>query len=327
MTGISDSFQRPINYLRISVTDRCNLRCVYCMPQEGITLMSHYDILSYEEIFTLVKAAAELGINKVRLTGGEPLVRAGVSDLVRLISGIDTIEDISLTTNGILLARYAADLKDAGLMRVNVSLDTLKPARFRQITRCGELEETLKGIEAAEEAGLTPVKINMVVMAGVNDDEIPDFARKTINDGWNVRFIEQMPVNNDAAAASKFFSVNDMKKRLDAVGTIEPWKVNIGNGPAKYFRFPGARGTVGFITPVTEHFCVQCNRLRLTADGKLRLCLLNEDEIDLKEPLRSGASVEELKVLIQNAIAKKPESHHLAEGTNHKGRPFSQVGG
>jgi len=327
MTGLSDSFQRPINYLRISVTDRCNLRCVYCMPPEGITLMSHYEILSYEEIFTLVKAAAELGINKVRLTGGEPLVRAGVSDLVRLIAGIDTIDDISLTTNGILLARYAAELKEAGLMRVNVSLDTLKPERFRQITRCGELEDTLKGIEAAGEAGLTPVKINTVVMAGVNDDEIPDFARKTIDDGWNVRFIELMPVNGDDTAHSILFSASDMRKRIEPLGNLEPWKVEVGNGPAKYFRLPGARGTIGFITPVTEHFCYQCNRLRLTADGKLRLCLLSEDEIDLKEPLRSGASVSELKTLIQDAIAKKPKGHHLAEGTGHKGRPFSQVGG
>jgi len=327
MTGLSDSFQRPINYLRISVTDRCNLRCVYCMPPEGITQMSHYDILSYEEIYTLVKAAAELGINKVRLTGGEPLVRAGVSDLVRLIAGIETIDDISLTTNGILLAQYAAELKEAGLMRVNVSLDTLKPERFRQITRYGDLADTLKGIEAAGAVGLTPVKINMVVMAGVNDDELPDFARKTVSDGWHVRFIEHMPVNGDSSKAINLVSANEMRKRIESLGKLESSKMDVGNGPAKYFRLPGAAGTIGFITPVTEHFCYQCNRLRLTADGKLRLCLLNEDEIDLKEPLRSGASVAELKTLIENAIAKKPKSHHLAEGTSHKGRPFSQVGG
>jgi cyclic pyranopterin phosphate synthase len=297
------------------------------MPQEGISLMSHYDILSYEEIYTLVKVAAELGINKIRLTGGEPLVRAGVSDLVRLIAEIETIDDISLTTNGILLARYAADLKDAGLVRVNVSLDTLQPERFRRITRCGDLKDTLNGIEAAREAGLTPVKINMVVMAGVNDDEIPDFALKSVNDGWHVRFIEQMPVNSEATASPGFFSVSDMRKRIEPLGKLEPWKVEVGNGPARYFRLPGANGTIGFITPVTEHFCYQCNRLRLTADGKLRLCLLNEDEIDLKDPLRSGASVAELKALMENAIARKPQGHHLAEGVTHKGRPFSQVGG
>jgi cyclic pyranopterin phosphate synthase len=327
MTGISDSFQRPINYLRISVTDRCNLRCVYCMPPEGITLMPHSDILTYEEIFTLVKAAAELGIDRVRLTGGEPLVRAGLTDLIKMIAGVDTIKDIALTTNGALLAKYAADLKAAGLMRVNVSLDTLKPERFKQITRCGELEETLKGIAAAEKVGLNPVKINMVVMAGVNDDELPDFAQKTIRDGWHVRFIEHMPVNGEDSNSINLVSVKEMNKQLDFLGKMEPFKLDKGNGPAKYFRFPNANGTVGFITPVTEHFCYQCNRLRLTADGKLRLCLLREDEIDLREPLRAGASVEELKTIITKAIAAKPKGHQLADGTIHKGRPFSQVGG
>ena len=327
MTGLSDSFQRPINYLRISVTDRCNLRCVYCMPQEGITLMSHYDILSYEEIYTLVKAAAELGINKVRLTGGEPLVRAGLPELVQMLAGIETIDDISLTTNGILLAQHAAELKEAGLQRVNVSLDTLKPDRFKQITRCGNLGDTLKGIEVAGTVGLTPVKINVVVMAGVNDDELPDFAAKTVGDGWHVRFIEHMPVNGDDAKTINLVSVSDMRKRIESLGKLEPWKVDVGNGPARYFRLPGAKGTIGFITPVTEHFCYQCNRLRLTADGKLRLCLLNEDEIDLREPLRSGASVEELKNLIEKATAKKPQGHRLSEGNRHQGRPFSQVGG
>jgi cyclic pyranopterin phosphate synthase len=327
MTGLSDSFQRPINYLRISVTDRCNLRCVYCMPEAGVDLMSHYDILSYEEIYTVVKAAAELGINKVRLTGGEPLVRAGISDLVSLISSIDTIDDIALTTNGILLAQYAAELKEAGLNRVNISLDTLKPDRFRQITRCGTLEGTLEGIEAAFSADLTPVKINMVVMAGINDDELTDFAAKTVKNGWNVRFIELMPSSANELVASKLVSVSEMKKRIETMGKLEPSQVEAGNGPAKYFCLPGAKGTVGFISPVTEHFCIKCNRLRLTADGKLRPCLLNNDEIDLKEPLRSGAPIEELKKLISKAIASKPKGHHLADGSGRKVKPFSQVGG
>ena len=327
MTGISDSFQRPINYLRISVTDRCNLRCVYCMPEDGIGLMSHYDILSYEEILTIVKAAAQLGINRVRLTGGEPLVRAGVADLVEMITDIGTIKDIAMTTNGVLLAKYATELKEAGLDRVNISLDTLKPERFYEITRCGKLEDTLNGIKAAEEAGLNPVKINMVAMAGVNDDEIIDFARKTVTDGWNVRFIEQMPVSAPGKDAAKLFSVKEMKARIDPLGKMEPYKMSSGNGPAKYFKLPGASGTIGFITPVTEHFCFECNRLRLTADGKLRLCLLCEDEIDLREPLRNGASIEELKTLIAGAIARKPKGHNLGQEGNHKGRPFSQVGG
>ena len=327
MTGLSDSFQRPINYLRISVTDRCNLRCAYCMPAEGVSLMSHSDILSYEEIYTIVKTAAELGINKVRLTGGEPLVRDGLPELLRMLRGIDIIDDISLTTNGTMLAQYAAELKRAGLQRVNISLDTLKADRFESITRCGNLEDTLSGIEAAKSAGLNPVKINVVVMSGINDDELPDFAAKTINEGWHVRFIELMPLSGDEPVVSKLVSVSDMKRRLDPLGKMEPCRVSVGNGPAKYFYLPNATGTIGFITPVTEHFCYYCNRLRLTADGKLRLCLLSEEEIDLREPLRSGASSAELKSLIEEAIARKPLGHHLAGGSAHKGRPFSQVGG
>ncbi len=289
--------------------------------------MDHNDILSYEEIVTLVKAAVELGITRIRLTGGEPLVRAGLPRLVRMIAAIDGVTDLSLTTNGIFLAKYAKDLKDAGLMRVNVSLDTLKPERFRQITRCGDLENTLKGIEAAKEADLTPVKINMVLMAGMNDDEIIDFARKTIDDGWHVRFIEYMPVNGEDINVTRLFSVSEVRKRLESLGPLEPYKMDKGSGPAKYYRLPGAKGTVGFITPVTEHFCYRCNRLRLTADGKLRLCLLREDEIDLREPLRNGASIQELKDIITKATAAKPRGHLLAERNSHKGRPFSQVGG
>jgi cyclic pyranopterin phosphate synthase len=327
MTGLSDSFQRPINYLRISVTDRCNLRCIYCMPEEGVTLMSHDDILSYEEIFTLVKAAAEMGIDRVRITGGEPLVRAGVPDLVRMIAGIKTINDIAMTTNGILLSRYATELREAGLHRVNISLDTLKPERFRRITRCGELQDTLDGIATAHRAGLEPVKINMVVMAAINDDEIPDFARKTVSDGWHVRFIEHMPVTDEEPLAFRLVPVSDIRRAIETLGKLEPCQGGKGNGPAKYFRLPGAEGTIGFITPVTEHFCYRCNRLRLTADGKLRPCLLSEEEIDIKGPLRSGASVAELKSLIEKTIAAKPEGHHLAEGKKRNGRPFSQVGG
>jgi cyclic pyranopterin phosphate synthase len=244
-----------------------------------------------------------------------------------MLAGIGTIDDISLTTNGILLAQYAAELKEAGLRRVNISLDTLRPERFRRITRCGELEDTLRGIEAAHMAGLEPVKINVVVMAGVNDDELPDFARKTISDGWHVRFIEHMPVNGEEPIATRLFPVSEMRKRIESIGALEPWKVDVGNGPAKYFRLPAANGTIGFITPVTEHFCYQCNRLRLTADGKLRPCLLSEYEIDVREPLRRGASADELKNLIEKAIAGKPQSHRLAEGKKSNGRPFSQVGG
>ncbi len=325
MTGLSDSFQRPINYLRISVTDRCNFRCTYCMPPEGVCLMPRQDILSYEEIFTIVGAAADLGINKVRITGGEPLVRAGLAKLIGMLKGIDAIDDISLTTNGSLLARHAIELKRAGLRRVNVSLDTLHPSRFSQISRGGNIGDVLKGIQAAKQAGLNPVKINMVVMAGVNDDEILDFATKTINEEWHVRFIELMPFGK--GTGSQFISVSDIRRRLEPLGQLDPCAMSVGNGPAKYFRLPNARGTIGFITPVSEHFCFRCNRLRLTADGKLRLCLLSEKEIDLRQPLRSGASPAELERLIAAAVASKPLGHQLAEGQVPQGRPFSQIGG
>ena len=328
MTGLSDSFQRPINYLRISVTDRCNLHCIYCMPRDSVKLMPHGDILTYEEIYTVVRAAAELGINKVRVTGGEPMVRLGLPRLIAMLAQMESIDDISLTTNGTLLSRYAAELKSAGLRRVNVSLDTLKPKRFQFITGGdGKQDDVLEGIETARSVGLNPVKINTVVMAGINDDELVDFATKTIADEWHVRFIELMPVAGEKAGASQFVSVGEMKQRLEVLGELEPCLPSVGNGPAKYFRLPQAKGTIGFITPVSEHFCFHCNRLRLTADGKLRPCLMSEDEIDLKEPLRDGMSLPGLKKLIEEAVALKPRQHHLAEGYVPKDRPFSQVGG
>jgi cyclic pyranopterin phosphate synthase len=327
MTGLSDSFQRPINYLRISVTDRCNLRCVYCMPEAGVRLLPHGDILTYEEIYTITKAAAELGINKVRITGGEPLVRLGLPELIRMLAQIESIDDISMSTNGTLIRQYAAELKSAGLQRVNISLDTLRQNRFRSITRSGkDINDVLEGIDTAISVGLNPVKLNMVVMSGVNDDELLDFATRTIDDGWHVRFIEFMPLVSDSAAP-QLFSVSEVKKHLEPLGELEPCLPSVGNGPAKYFRLPSAKGTIGFITPVSEHFCFNCNRLRLTADGKLRLCLLCEDEIDLKEPLRNGISSDGLKQLIKEAVARKPLRHHLAEGSVPKHRPFCQVGG
>jgi cyclic pyranopterin phosphate synthase len=327
MTGLSDSFQRPINYLRISVTDRCNLRCVYCMPVDGVCPMSHEDILRYEEIDTVARAAAEMGIDKIRLTGGEPLVRAGLPDLVGMLATISTVNDISLTTNGTLLARYATELKEAGLDRVNISLDSLKPDRFRAITRSdAELSDVLEGIEAARGAGLEPVKLNTVVMPGVNDDEVLDFAQKTVNDEWHVRFIELMPLNGDIKTP-QFVAASDMKQTIEQLGELEPCLPSVGNGPAKYFRLPEAKGTIGFITPISEHFCFNCNRLRLTADGKLRPCLLSAYEVDLKGPLRRGANAEDLKKLIEEAVANKPRRHHIAEGDVPRQRPFSQVGG
>ena len=325
MTGPLDPFGRSINYLRISVTDRCNLRCIYCMPLEGVPQMSHSELLSYEEIQTVVQAAAELGINKIRLTGGEPLVRAQLPKLLPMLSQIEGIEELSLTTNGVFLKKYALELKQAGLSRVNVSLDTLKADKFRYITRLGELQAVLEGIEAAKKAGFEPVKTNTVVMRGINDDEILDFARMTYEDGWHVRFIELMPFKGVA----EFVPSIELRQRINLLGKLEPCAPVTGNGPAMYYRLPGARGTIGFISPLTEtSFCSQCNRMRLTPDGKLRPCLLREDEIDLKMPLRNGASIEELKRLILKAVASKPEHHHL-EGGNIRlaKRKMSQIGG
>lgn len=338
MTGLSDTFNRPINYLRISVTDRCNLRCIYCLPPEGIRLLPHDEVLTYEEIATIARLASELGINKLRLTGGEPLVRARLQELVAMLAGIDGIDDISLTTNGVLLKQYAAELKQAGLKRVNVSLDSLSRDKFERITRHNNLDEVLQGIEAAKACGLNPVKVNMVVMRGTNDDEVMDFARLTITEGWHVRFIELMPFATDNPPDGhsiggktnlhpQFVSANEIKERLNRLGELEPSLPITGSGPAKYFRFPQAVGTIGFIAPVSQHFCFSCNRLRLTAEGKLRPCLLSDHEIDLRQPLRSGASPQELKRVITEAIQAKPQKHELAQGRASRKRLMSQVGG
>lgn len=327
MTGLSDSFQRPIDYLRISVTDRCNLRCIYCMPEEGVDLFPRENMLSYEEIYRVARAAAELGITRIRLTGGEPLVRIGLSQLVGMLAALKGIKDVALTTNGILLARYAAELKAAGLKRVNVSLDSLRPERFQRITRGRHLEDVLEGLRVAEELSLTPVKINMVVMRGINDDEILDFARKSIHDGWNVRFIELMPFGEQGGKENNHVAVAEIRERLEALGPLEACMPAAGGGPAKYFRYPGAKGTIGFISPISEHFCTNCNRLRLTADGRLHLCLLGDAAVDLRPALRSGASLAELKEIILQAVASKPERHHLAEGIGPFGGAMAHIGG
>ncbi len=337
MTGVVDSFGRSIGYLRISVTDRCNLRCLYCMPPEGVPKIAQSEILSYEEICAVARAGAELGIRKVRLTGGEPLVRAGLPGLVRMLSQIDGIQELSLTTNGTLLKQYAPALKEAGLSRVNVSLDTLKADRFRCITCAGELSDVLEGIEATRNTGLHPVKINVVVIRGTNDDEILDFAEMTRKAEWHVRFIELMPFKGTA----EFVPSIELRHQISSMGKLEPCHDSAGpagNGPAAYYRLTGAKGTIGFISPLSEpSFCSRCNRMRLTPDGKLRPCLLREDEIDLRTPLRNNASSEALKRLIQKAVASKPERHHLEAGSNPcpkaatsrgvMNRRMSQIGG
>ncbi len=327
-----DAYNRPISYLRISVTDRCNLRCIYCMPEEGVVWRPHDEILRYEEIETIVRAAAELGISKVRLTGGEPLVRLGIVDLVRSIARIASVDDLAMTSNGVLLAQYADDLADAGLQRVNISLDTLDVARFRRITRCGDLGEVLAGIEAARQAGLKPIKINTVVIRGLNDDEVVALAAKSLRaDWWNIRFIELMPVGNgelmSASWEREIVTAHEIRSRIEsALGPLKSAGMS-GGGPARYYRLRGAKGTIGFITPISEHFCYECNRLRLTADGQLRPCLLSDQEIDLRTPLREGADRLQIRDLILQGINRKPRRHRLDEQLPPQRRAMSEIGG
>jgi cyclic pyranopterin phosphate synthase len=324
-----DDFGRAINYLRVSVTDRCNLRCVYCMPAEGIHKRDHSDILSFEEIALIVRAAAELGICKVRITGGEPLARLGLPDFVRMIATIPGIDDLSMTTNATLLARHAQALAEAGLHRVNISLDTLRPERFTQITRRGRLDDVWAGVAAAQAAGLTPIKFNVVVVRGLNDDEVCDFARKTVSNGWHVRFIELMPIGaNVDWAGDGTVPIPEVRARIEAeVGPLEPVLGPQGSGPARYYQLPGAEGTLGFISALSDHFCGTCNRLRLTADGRLRPCLLNEEEIDLRQVLRAGGGRAEMQSLLAQAIRRKPLRHRLDEALAPLGRAMSEIGG
>ncbi|HOT91440.1 MAG TPA: GTP 3',8-cyclase MoaA [Anaerolineae bacterium] len=327
---LNDTYQRSIDYLRISITDRCNLRCVYCMPEQGVQPWAHADILRYEEIERVVRAAAMLGLRKIRLTGGEPLVRLGVVELVRTLAHIPGIEAVTMTTNGMLLSRYAAPLAEAGLQRVNVSLDTLRPDRFHAITRWGNLDTVLAGIEAALAAGLTPLKINTVVMRGQNDDEVVELARRAIASGWHLRFIEWMPVGEaaqDQNWRARLVTAAEIRARIEAaLGPLEPVTV-VGAGPARTYCLPGTTATLGFISAVSEHFCGSCNRLRLTADGKLRPCLLSPEELDLRTPLRQGASEADIQALLQKAVRLKPQGHQLADHAQVAGRAMAQIGG
>lgn len=323
-----DKFERVIDYLRISLTDRCNLRCVYCMPQSGVKLFEHKEILTYEEIARVAGIATSLGVRKIRITGGEPLVRKNISYLIASLKAIQGIEDISLTTNGILLEKYARKLSAAGLNRVNVSLDTLRPDRYREITRGGDFSLVIKGINAAEEAGLSPVKINMVPIRHLNDDEISDFARMTLITSRQVRFIEFMPIGSrDILNNRGYISTDELKKTIENIGPLIPVRLR-KRGPAKYFRFDGAPGVIGFISALTHHFCEDCNRLRLTADGKLRPCLFSETEIDLKPALRKQSSDKEIERLLRLAIEIKPEGHKIEQRDDLSSlKQMSRIGG
>lgn len=324
-----DAYERPIQYLRVSVTDRCNLRCVYCMPEEGVSPLSHQDILRYEEIVRIVRVAVEMGFMHVRLTGGEPLIRKGIVNLVGELAAIPGLDDLSMTTNGILLAGYAEPLAQAGLKRVNISLDTLRPERFHQLTRWGRLEDVLEGREAALAAGLSPVKVNTVVVRGLNDDEVVDLARLTLEPDWHVRFIEVMPLGQGTHwSGNGVVPSSEIRSRIEkALGPLTPVHGEPGAGPARYYRLPQASGTLGFISPVTEHFCHACNRLRLTSDGQLLPCLLSNASIDLRTHLRAGADDDTLRAIFQQAIIAKPRGHYLAQDIVPGCRPMSQIGG
>lgn len=324
-----DTYRREINYLRVSVTDKCNLRCVYCMPEEGVKSIPHDEILRVEEFEAIVRAAALAGIKKIRLTGGEPLVHKGLEDLVRRFANIPGIDDITLTTNGLLLPSHAAPLKEAGVTRVNISLDTLKEERYREITRCGELAAAWKGIQAALDAGLHPVKLNTVVVRDFNDDEVEAMARLTLKRPLHVRFIELMPIGaTNSWTEGRFVPAEEIMDRISRrLGKLNPANMTQGDGPAKYYRLSGAEGTLGFITAMSEHFCEKCNRLRLTSSGGLRPCLYDSREVDLKTPLRRGAGTREIADLIMDAIALKPDRHHLNDGWADDKRVMSQIGG
>jgi cyclic pyranopterin phosphate synthase len=380
-----DSYNRIIDYLRISVTDRCNFRCVYCMPEAGAPIAPKAEILTFEEIERLARIAVDLGMTRIRLTGGEPLVRKDIALLVEKIGSLPGLQDLSLTTNGLLLDRHAAAFARAGLNRVNISLDTLRPERFTRIARRGSLEQVFAGIDAALDAGLHPIKLNCVVMRGWNDDEVVALARLSLEQPFDIRFIELMPINwskgddsRDTAALSAFFtntaipeqrigsnvqlfanteratfrktfrlnethgfvgqldgaqlrrafvSSQETRQRIEnALGPMEPAEV-MTNGPARSFRLPGARGTVGFISQITNDLCPRCNRLRLTADGQLRPCLMADGEVDLRTPLRAGASDAEIADLFRLTVLHKPKEHRIEDGLSPTGRNMSQIGG
>lgn len=326
---LADAFNRPITYLRVSITDKCNLRCVYCMPESGLPWLRRDELLSYEEIIEIVRAAAQVGVRAIRLTGGEPLVRRDLHRLVAGINAIDGIDDIALSTNAVLLEEQLPELLAAGLRRVNISLDTLRPDRFERIAHRPGLERVLQGIDAAIAANLHPVKLNCVVMRGENDDEIADFARLTRERRVYVRFIEVMPVRENLdVQRERYISSDEILARVAAVEHIEPVPGPAGNGPARYFAFAGAPGAVGVISPLSHEYCERCNRVRLTADGRLRLCLFGDQHVDLRTPLRQGASTADLAGVLRASMAIKPERHHLRLGeASSRMRAFSEIGG
>ncbi len=324
---MNDSYGRNIHYLRISLTDRCNLRCVYCMPADMVFQQQSH-LLSDEELIRLVRIATRVGFDRVRLTGGEPTVRPNLVDIVGGIAALPGIQEIAMTTNALKLEKLAEPLARAGLKRVNISIDTLDAERFFKITRFGKLEQVWRGILAAERAGLRPIKLNAVIVRGYNEDDIVDLARLTLDHDWDMRFIEVMPLGSIADfQIDSVVPVDEMKMRIEsALGPLEPLDWD-GHNPARPHRLRGGQGKIGFISSVTQPFCAGCDRMRLSADGRLRLCLLRDDEVDLLAPLRAGASDEELYALMTRGVWNKPWGHGLAEHVIAESRVMSQIGG
>jgi len=309
-SALKDAYERKIDYLRLSITDRCNLRCLYCTPKDGVQKLHHNEILRYEEILRLAHLAIEMGITKIRITGGEPLARKDAIYLCKHIARMPGLGSLSITTNGVLLKRYAEALFNAGIKRINISLDTLMPDKYQSITGRDCFHEVWDGIETALAIGFSPIKLNAVVMLGVNDDEIEALGTLTYQYPFHVRFIEFMPVNSDGNSG-RFLSADAVLERLSRTAPLIPAESKNSNGPARYFCFPDSKGKIGIISPISHHFCPNCNRLRLTPDGKLRTCLFAANETDLRALLRGGATDSEIIEAIRTAIAAKPEKHKL----------------
>lgn len=338
MNKLIDNFGREISYLRVSITDRCNYRCIYCQSEKEFEFIPHQEILRFEEIVEIVQEAVNLGITKVRVTGGEPLVREGIVDFIKKLREIKKLKDISLTTNGFFLSEYAEKLKDAGLNRVNISLDSLQEEKYKKITRGGSLEKALKGINSALKAGLLPIKINTVLIRGINDDEVEDFVRLTLGRPLNIRFIEFMPSGEEVINEfeDKFISVQEIKEKLMKEYLLNPIKIGTANGPAKYYQIKGGQGTIGFITALSQHFCKTCNRIRLTSEGKLRPCLFSNTEVDIKQAIRKLARDKNegflrkkiIRDKLKEAVKLKPKGHKLNEKfSNRDSFKMSKIGG
>ena len=317
---------RPINYLRISVTDRCNFKCLYCVPSSPFSVIAYDKIASYEEILRITRLACELGITKVRITGGEPFVRKDIFSFLERLCSIESLKDISITTNGSLVTQEKIKkLIALGIKRLNFSLDTLDPVKFARITGRDRFQQVRDSIFSAHDLGLSPVKINTVILRGINDDEIEDLTALTINHPFHIRFIEYMPMGDSAVEKQQQILTREIQDKIESrLGKLVPVKRNANDGPAKKYQIENARGIVGFITPISSHFCSECNRLRLTSRGTLRPCLLNNYEEDILNPLRNGASDDELKQIIINTLTKKPSFHGLTDQIT-KGIPISHM--